>query len=1769
MERKVPGASCLVALTAEQAPVNLQKMPEDFYNEFSRERFRIASLARTPRGVYGDILRLHLLDSVSLLRSLLNVLFQENLLSKYTGPLRAICLPHAVNALIWVGEKLGSRFRLFLGPEGHDLQFGSRICGIKRAAAANMGYFRIPWLLLPLLCTSSSADCSFDAVAEFRSSRVKNGFDPARLDGLWYEQLYADFAQHGASCQELEFRHDVDRLESNFSVLYHGGPFTIKEHYESKGVTGIYRKYVTIPGGFPGGSLIGMPTAVVDIIPDGSGTKYDAMILYSCWSELMKVVEVATRKPVVEESILEEADAHSTGIISPQFDEWNPVRWFHHDAHGLQKELYKNATASAVTAEQFSNLKKWIEGGPGGWVSSKLIVNDYLSEKGRYDRRLEVTESVAKDEVLVKLPLSHVLSADFCQQDLTDQTIRQVVDAQKRSSEPVDIAPWTWITLYTLAHAKKDSSAPSSTGWRFDTLLKQEYIDAALSYLPLFWDDASLHWLNGTDLLNVHVLDVHAAIETEYHKLSYLVPSIESSITVVEPAALLRDLGVSSGQMQLRSLADLAFARLQDPHARCKAPAALLRKFPATVAAKVAFLVSTGRGEEAQRTVELLHAKHHVYVICAPRTVRPSLDDWIRERKLKNVFVISEMEPDQAHTSKDLRLEATRLLLEYHSWDYLVDLASGAWHPAHSGLLSRWLALLNGTSVVSGNGGSFAVSRAHAEEVTASLDAPEPRKLWAKASWPDFWAQALSSGQVPKSQGIRPFLESQSNMRLPGMLQTWSIVSPVEAYDAGESFKALSSDWLSLYANLTLWLVHALMAKSSGDRVQSVAQVSRRTFGSRRIRRTAESLGRLADALTAEVIFSPADGKCEIQGAVKGLQLHDCRIDAEIFFMERLFVADPFPPGPALGRRTEPCGISFPHVFRVGTGWDGDEFLFHGFASLIPAAAAGDLWAVLIPLVLVEPKGEKPEHPWFGPLEIRWIDAEGMVRYRGGGQAVRPGAIWERYLGSALPPGSYTVSVHIRRGPLLAQRSFEVLPEDLSTMEPAERLRLLPQYFDLLDEPEHLGDQGTPTAQLTGTSSHSTRDNTATTTTTTGTATSTTTSTNREPKMPRRETVTARQAPEPGKLKPVGSSGSVFRPGAKDREWLRKDVQRAAARRSRVAQTRLRSLRTKPKTAAERWQREVEWIRRDVEAFAPRRLKPKAMSTLQKDVHSAPQKEASAPQNKVLRQRPGPPVDASERQRREKLWIEQEAQKLRAAKAPREVKAAASAASTLHSKEEVKEPRSVSGRLPSPAAAESTWIRRDLAVHEPLRRQRCQGLQLQSASKPQAHRDFLRTACASLFMIDIDVLPKNVAGVPTLLPHTAPRPSPAPRRRSNFTHISAKVKQQLSGIIPDGVVDKELPWILDDIDFGQRIRQLQEMAEFKKWAMVVMSRGETVNLPDRDNKSQTSPQLAIMPLIDLVDHHLPMPEEALHSYDDLTKFQERGSRTNISYDADSAAVTLKAKEVLPANTAVTVGYGVRSNADYLLYHGFTMPQRWSDVTLCAQYTMIELPLPTDFPAWKSRYLPHSYRFALPACPSRKSTPHVAIGAARFLVATEEDVVSFEDRLAQDSSLLDGAHVNRGDKFLHHAAQEAVTVVCDVKVQPPLCRVPLSVSSERAAWEFVKRQTLARVAQHVGTISEDDRLLAQDDSQNSFSINQRHAVIVRREERMVLRSWCNVVVRIAAFLNTPQAEESMATIKLPDDQVLENDEPRQRPRYWERLLADRDAGHVEAECASLS
>lgn len=573
------------------------------------------------------------------------------------------------------------------------------------------------------------------------------------------------------------------------------------------------------------------------------------------------------------------------GFISPQFEEWNPIRWWHSDPHALQQELYDNATQQALTVAQFEGLKKWIEGGPGGWVSPKLLVSDYLSERGRYDRRLEVTELVEKDEVLVKLPLSHVLSSDFCQQDLTDTTIRQVVEAQKKSSEKIEISPWSWITLYMIAHSKKGETASSSDSWRFDSLLRSQYVEAALSYIPVFWNDENLHWLNGTDLLNVHVLDVHAAIESEYHKLNYLVPAVESTIPIIE---------------------------------------------------------------------------------------------------------------------------------------------------------------------------------------------------------------------------------------------------------------------------------------------------------------------------------------------------------------------------------------------------------------------------------------------------------------------------------------------------------------------------------------------------------------------------------------------------------------------------------------------------------------------------------------------------------------------------------------------------------------------------------------------------------------------------------------------------------------------------------------------------------------FKKWAMVVMSRGETVDLPDRENKSRTVPQLAIMPLIDLVDHHLPMPDGPMFSDDDLQKYQEKGSHTNISYSTELAAVVLRAREPLSPLAAVTAGYGVRSNADYLLYHGFTMPREWSDLTLCTQYAMVELPLPADLPAWKSRFLLHPYRFAVPACPNRKSTPHVIMGAARFLVATEQDIIEFEEKAAKDPTLVEGDVIPKDNKFLHHSALEALGVVCDTKAQPPLCRSPLNEASEKAAWELIKKQTMARIAQHVGTIEEDARLLDEDDEKSTLTVNNRHAVIVRREEKTTLRQWCAVSSAMLDHLQKSGPEE-FGVMRIPEEEKLENEEPRTRPKYWAKLLERIPEASIPAAC----
>jgi len=355
--------------------------------------------------------------------------------------------------------------------------------------------------------------------------------------------------------------------------------------------------------------------------------------------------------------------------------------------------------------------------------------------------------------------------------------------------------------------------------------------------------------------------------------------------------------------------------------------------------------------------------------------------------------------------------------------------------------------------------------------------------------------------------------------------------------------------------------------------------------------------------------------------------------------------------------------------------------------------------------------------------------------------------------------------------------------------------------------------------------------------------------------------------------------------------------------------------------------------------------------------------------------------------------------------------------------------------------------------------------------------------------------------------------------------------------------------------------------EFKKWAMVVMSRGEHVDLPDPSNASRTVSTLAIMPLIDMVDHHLPMPDKPLYTDEDVLEHQRSGSHTNISYNAVESAVVLKAKSALKTNSAVTAGYGVRSNADYLLYHGFTMPREWTDMTLCTQYAMIELPLPVDLPTWKSRFLTQSYRFIVPACPSRRWTPHVIVAAARFLVASEDDLMEFARQAMKDPSLLDGRTLPKDEKFLHHGPREAVEAICDVKAQPPQCGVPLSVASERAAWDLVLNETAKRVRGHLDSVAVDDSILREDDQTSQLTVNQRHAVIVRREEKLALQRWCTVAASLARSLRGIRCQEDIVLTRVPESDKLENDEPRTRPTYWSRLLESPAApdDHPSAEC----
>uniref|UniRef100_A0A7S4VZT9 Lipocalin/cytosolic fatty-acid binding domain-containing protein n=1 Tax=Alexandrium monilatum TaxID=311494 RepID=A0A7S4VZT9_9DINO len=152
------------------------------------------------------------------------------------------------------------------------------------------------------------AGCSTKDVAAMRSDAVKDGFDPAAFEGFWYEHAYIDPAQVGASCQTLNatLNPATGEVATDFSVRYGAVPFTIKEFYDpvDPATRGVYNKHVQIPFNIPGGSLIQLPTAVVDVQRSSDGSRYETMILYSCLALVSEVV-IATRGPTLERESLQ------------------------------------------------------------------------------------------------------------------------------------------------------------------------------------------------------------------------------------------------------------------------------------------------------------------------------------------------------------------------------------------------------------------------------------------------------------------------------------------------------------------------------------------------------------------------------------------------------------------------------------------------------------------------------------------------------------------------------------------------------------------------------------------------------------------------------------------------------------------------------------------------------------------------------------------------------------------------------------------------------------------------------------------------------------------------------------------------------------------------------------------------------------------------------------------------------------------------------------------------------------------------------------------------------------------------------------------------------------------------------------------------------------------------------------------------------------------------------------------------------------------------
>eukprot|EP00435_Cladocopium_sp_Y103_P032301 s1778_g8.t1 len=172
---------------------------------------------------------------------------------------------------------------------GQTLQSGHALVGLQSRPRSERSHL-----------TRSSSYYSSHSSSPTRSSRLGRSQRSATHSGaisemyqlheVRFTKSFHDFAQVGSRCQRFHFRTVSDSIESNFSVIYGASiPFFIREHYRPPPapthMPGIFAKSVSIPGGIPGGSLLQLPSAIVDVAMTADG-EAEALIIYSCLAGL-------------------------------------------------------------------------------------------------------------------------------------------------------------------------------------------------------------------------------------------------------------------------------------------------------------------------------------------------------------------------------------------------------------------------------------------------------------------------------------------------------------------------------------------------------------------------------------------------------------------------------------------------------------------------------------------------------------------------------------------------------------------------------------------------------------------------------------------------------------------------------------------------------------------------------------------------------------------------------------------------------------------------------------------------------------------------------------------------------------------------------------------------------------------------------------------------------------------------------------------------------------------------------------------------------------------------------------------------------------------------------------------------------------------------------------------------------------------------------------------------------------------------------------------